>query len=62
MILELTTSELQTLQLALSITKLDLKLTQDITVTPTIDGIAAKVNAALVDVEKDLQFEKQFNS
>jgi hypothetical protein len=58
MILELDQNELELVRLAISCAKLDLRKEEPELPTPGYDAIASKVNAALKDIQKDIQFEK----
>ena len=60
-LLDLNHSELTTIQLALSNAKLDL-IARDGRPTKGLDAIAAKVTAALIEEQKDIDFEKRRNA
>lgn len=53
--------DLQIIQLALSKAKFDL-MRHDGEPTPGIDLVAAKVNSALIEEQKDIDFEKRRNA
>ena len=61
-LLDLNHTELTTIVLALSNVKMGLIASGKANKTPAFDALAAKINLALIEEQKDIDFEKRRNA